>query len=235
MCGGCKILVADDDPDIVEVLRRQLTAAGYEVLAARDGQEALRIAKTQEIRLVIMDVMMPRMNGLLATVRLRDVSNVPILMLSAKAEGTDRVLGLEAGADDYLVKPFYEYELLARVQALLRRYMSLGDVTQNRPEDTVTLGDITLNRAKKQVTVRCGEVSLTPTEYRLLELLMEHPGQVFSAEQIYDRLWDNDAYSVENSVMVHVSRLRQKIEIDPKKPEYLKVKWGVGYYFEEKK
>ena len=163
-----KILVADDDPDIVEVIRRQLTAAGYGVLTAANGREALQIAATRDIRLVIMDVMMPEMNGIVATVRLREISNVPILMLSAKAEGSDRVLGLEAGADDYLVKPFYQHELLARVQALLRRYIDLGSVDAKKTGDALAIGDICLDRAKKQAIVRGAPVSLTPTEYRIL-------------------------------------------------------------------
>lgn len=228
------ILVADDDAEITRLLRLQLTAAGYGVATAANGQEALDIVKTRDISLVIMDVMMPVMNGIVATVRLRDVSNIPVLMLSAKAEGSDRVLGLEAGADDYLVKPFYQSELLARVQALLRRYMDLGAADTKKDASLLTIGDITLDTRKKQAVVRGEAVSLTPAEYKILELLMSHPGQVFSAEQIYGRIWENDAYSVENSIMVHISRLRQKIEINPKKPEYLKVKWGIGYLFDQK-
>lgn len=228
------ILVADDDAEITRLLRLQLTAAGYGVVTAANGQEALEIVKTQDISLVIMDVMMPVMNGIVATVRLRDVSNIPVLMLSAKAEGSDRVLGLEAGADDYLVKPFYQSELLARVQALLRRYMDLGAADTKKDASLLTIGDISLDTAKKQAVVRGEAVQLTPAEYKILELLMSHPGQVFSAEQIYGRIWENDAYSVENSIMVHISRLRQKIEINPKKPEYLKVKWGIGYLFDQK-
>ena len=228
------ILVADDDAEITRLLRLQLTAAGYGVATAANGQEALDIVKTRDISLVIMDVMMPVMNGIVATVRLRDVSNIPVLMLSAKAEGSDRVLGLEAGADDYLVKPFYQSELLARVQALLRRYMDLGAADTKKDASLLTIGDITLDTRKKQAVVRGAAVQLTPAEYKILELLMSHPGQVFSAEQIYGRIWENDAYSVENSIMVHISRLRQKIEINPKKPEYLKVKWGIGYLFDQK-
>ncbi len=228
------ILVADDDAEITRLLRLQLTAAGYGVVTAANGREALEIVKTQDISLVIMDVMMPVMNGIVATVRLRDVSNIPVLMLSAKAEGSDRVLGLEAGADDYLVKPFYQSELLARVQALLRRYMDLGAADTKKDASLLTIGDISLDTAKKQAVVRGEAVQLTPAEYKILELLMSHPGQVFSAEQIYGRIWENDAYSVENSIMVHISRLRQKIEINPKKPEYLKVKWGIGYLFDQK-
>ena len=228
------ILVADDDAEITRLLRLQLTAAGYGVATAANGQEALDIVKTRDISLVIMDVMMPVMNGIVATVRLRDVSNIPVLMLSAKAEGSDRVLGLEAGADDYLVKPFYQSELLARVQALLRRYMDLGAADTKKDASLLTIGDISLDTAKKQAVVRGEAVQLTPAEYKILELLMSHPGQVFSAEQIYGRIWENDAYSVENSIMVHISRLRQKIEINPKKPEYLKVKWGIGYLFDQK-
>ena len=164
--------------------------------------------------------------------RIRQNNNVPILMLSAKAEGSDRVLGLEAGADDYLVKPFYQQELLARVKALLRRYDDLGSIRETKSEDQIQVGNIILNTAAKQLIVRGDAVRLTATEFKILQVLMSHPGRVYSAEEIYERVWASDAYAVENAVMVHISRIREKLELNPKKPEYLKVVWGIGYVFE---
>ena len=227
------VLVADDDASITDIIKTELETEGYNVLTAKNGDQAVDIVKTGGVQLVIMDVMMPVCNGILATVKIRELSNIPVLMLSAKAEGSDRVLGLEAGADDYLVKPFYRIELLARVKALLRRYAELGSI--NAPAaDRLTVGDVSLDLNAKNVSVRGEATSLTATEFKILHLFMANPGRVFSAEEIYERIWDNEAYSVENSVMVHISRIRQKIEIDPKHPEYLKVKWGIGYVFEKK-
>lgn len=227
------VLVADDDASITDIIKTELETEGYRVLTAKNGAEAVEAVKNGGVHLVIMDVMMPELNGILATVKLREISNIPVLMLSAKAEGTDRVLGLEAGADDYLIKPFYRIELLARVKALLRRYAELGSM--NAPSsDRLTVGDIRLDLNTKSVSARGEEISLTATEFKILRLFMANPGRVFSAEEIYERIWDNEAFSVENSVMVHISRIRQKIEINPKKPEYLKVKWGIGYVFEKK-
>lgn len=228
------ILVVDDDEAIVDILKTSLRQADYQVSAAKDGAEACRMAKENHPHLIIMDVMMPGCNGIMATIRIREQSNVPILMLSAKAEGTDRVLGLEAGADDYLVKPFYQQELLARVRALLRRYDDLGSIREGKSEDELTVGDITLDIAQKRLYVRGEAVRLTATEFKILQLLMAYPGRVFSAEEIYERVWDSDAYAVENTVMVHISRIREKLEINPRKPEYLKVVWGIGYVFEQR-
>ena len=227
-----QILVVDDDFAIVNIIETALKQAGYHVLTAHDGETACRIANTNQIHLIIMDVMMPRCNGLMATMRIRQKHNIPILMLSAKAEGSDRVLGLEAGADDYLVKPFYQQELLARVRALLRRYDDLGSIREIRSEDRITVGAVSLDLGRKQLLVRGETVHLTATEYKLLHVLMSNPGRVFSAEEIYSRVWDSDAYAVENTVMVHISRIREKLELNPKKPEYLKVVWGIGYVFE---
>lgn len=226
------ILVVDDDRAILDILQTSLGEAGYQVRTACNGEEACRAAELFHPHLIIMDVMMPQCNGMLATMRIREKSNVPILMLSAKAEGSDRVLGLEAGADDYLVKPFLRQELLARVKALLRRYDALGSIREDRSEDQIQVGDIALDTAKKQLIVRGDPVRLTPTEYKLLLVLMSNPGRVFSAEELYERVWDSEAYSVENTVMVHISRIREKLELNPKKPEYLKVVWGIGYVFE---
>lgn len=227
-----QILVADDEPSIVRIMEEALTREGYAVIKATDGEEACKLAALHHPHLIIMDVMMPKMNGIMATIRIREDSNIPIMILSAKAEGTDRVLGLEAGADDYLVKPFYQAELLARVKALLRRYDDLGSIREARAEDQLQVGDILLDLTKKQLIVRGEPVRLTPTEFKILQVMMANPGRVYSAEEIYQRVWDNDAYAVENTVMVHISRIREKLELNPKKPEYLKVIWGIGYVFE---
>ena len=227
-----QILVVDDDAAIVNVIETTLTQAGYRVITAGNGDEACCKAEKAELHLIIMDVMMPRCNGLLATMRIRQDSNVPILMLSAKAEGSDRVLGLEAGADDYLVKPFYQQELLARVQALLRRYDELGSIREHRSEGQLVIGEVVLDTVGKRLLVRGEPVRLTPTELKLLTVMMANHGRVFSAEELYERVWDTEAYSVENTVMVHISRIREKLELDPRKPKYLKVIWGIGYVFE---
>ena len=227
-----RILVVDDDLSIVSIIETALTQAGYLVLTANDGEAACRIAEAEHPHLIIMDVMMPRCSGIMATIRIRQKNNVPILILSAKAEGSDRVLGLEAGADDYLVKPFYQQELLARVKALLRRYDALGSIRESQSEDQIRVGNVVLDTAKKQLFVRDEAVRLTATEFKILQVLMSNPGRVYSAEEIYERVWQSDAYAVENTVMVHISRIREKLELNPKKPEYLKVVWGIGYVFE---
>lgn len=227
-----QILVVDDDVSIVNIIETALTQAGYQVYTAGDGDTACQLAHENHPHLIIMDVMMPKCNGILATVRIRQQSNVPILMLSAKAEGTDRVLGLEAGADDYLIKPFYQQELLARVKALLRRFDDLGSIREVKSENRLQVGQVILDTAKKALIVRGEPVRVTPTEYKILNMLMSNPGRVYSAEEIYERVWDCDAYAVENTVMVHISRIREKLELNPKKPEYLKVVWGIGYVFE---
>lgn len=226
------ILVVDDDPSIVNIIETALTQAGYQVHTAADGDTACRLSHELHPHLIIMDVMMPRCNGILATVRIRQESNVPILMLSAKAEGSDRVLGLEAGADDYLIKPFYQQELLARVKALLRRFHDLGSIRDAKSKDQIQVGQIILDTAKKALIVRGDPIRVTPTEYKILTILMSNPGRVYSAEELYERVWNCDAYAVENTVMVHISRIREKLELNPKKPEYLKVVWGIGYVFE---
>lgn len=232
MAESYQILVVDDEPTIVNIIETALRQAGYQVLTAHDGETACRVADTKHPHLIIMDVMMPKCNGILATMRIRGSHNVPILMLSAKAEGYDRVLGLEAGADDYLAKPFYQQELLARVKALLRRYDDLGSIRESNTSEQIHVGDITLDLEKKQLIVRGEPVRLTATEFKILRVLMSNPGRVYSAEEIYQRVWESDAYAVENTVMVHISRIREKMELNPKKPEYLKVVWGIGYVFE---
>ena len=226
------VLVVDDDPNIVNIIQTDLEQAGLQVVSASDGEAACILAASIHPDLVIMDIMMPRINGIMATMRIREDNNVPILMLSAKAEGSDRVLGLEAGADDYLVKPFYKQELLARVKALLRRYDKLGSIRESVSDDMIRVGDIVLDTAKKQLLVRGEYIHLTATEYGILNVLMSNPGRVYSAEDIYSRVWDGESFSVENTVMVHIRRIREKFEINPKKPEHLKVIWGIGYVFE---
>ena len=232
MADTYQILVVDDDFSIVNIIETALKQAGFQVLTAHDGEAACRMANTNHPHLIIMDVMMPQCNGIIATMRIRQNNNVPILMLSAKAEGSDRVLGLEAGADDYLVKPFYQQELLARVKALLRRYDALGSIRETKADDRIQVGNIVLDTAKKQLIVRGEAVRLTATEFKILQVLMSNPGRVYSAEEIYERVWESDAYAVENTDMVHISRIRENLEINPKKPEYLKVVWGIGYVFE---
>ena len=226
-----RILVVDDDPSIVRLIREMLKDE-YDIVSASNGEEAVDSVRRLSPDLIIMDVMMPKMNGIAATVRIRELSNCPILMLSAKAEGTDRVVGLQSGADDYLTKPFYREELQARIQALLRRYDAFGSIREKDPESLITIGDISLNTAEKKLLVRGESVSVTATEYRILQFLMENPGHVFSAEEIYEHAWDSEAYSVENTVMVHINRIRKKVEINPKKPEHLRVIWRIGYVFE---
>lgn len=228
-----RILAVDDDPSILNIIETTLSQEGYAVLTASDGNAACRLVEREKPHLIIMDVMMPQCNGILATIRIREESNVPILMLSAKAEGSDRVLGLQAGADDYLVKPFYRQELLARVRALLRRYNELGSIREASRGNLLEIGRICLNTENKRLTVDGENVRLTATEYKILRLLMSNPDRVFSAEEIYERVWNTEAYAVENTVMVHISRIREKIERNPKKPEYLKVHWGIGYAFEK--
>ena len=228
-----RILAVNDDASILNIIETTLSQEGYEVLTASDGNAACRLAEHGRPHLIIMDVMIPQCNGILATIRIREESNVPILMLSAKAEGSDRVLGLQAGADDYLVKPFYQQELLARVKALLRRYNDLGSIREASRGRQIEIGRVCLDTESKRLTVDGENVRLTATEFKILRLLMSNPNRVFSAEEIYERVWASDAYAVENTVMVHISRIREKIERNPKKPEYLKVHWGIGYAFEK--
>jgi Response regulators consisting of a CheY-like receiver domain and a winged-helix DNA-binding domain len=227
------ILVVDDDNEIIRIISGMLKSENYSVLTACNGDEAMQILQSRLVHLIIMDVMMPKVNGLLATVKIREKSNSPILMLSAKAEESDRVMGLSMGADDYMTKPFYKAELLARVNSLLRRYMHLGSIADKKFNSLVEYYDLVLDQEKKKLFVRGEEIRLTVTEYKIMELMLARPSKVFSAEEIYESVWKSDAFSVENTVMIHISRLREKIEINPKKPEYLKVVWGIGYKIEK--
>lgn len=225
------ILVCDDEKDIVSALKIYLAADGYQIYEAYNGKEALSILKEQEIHLVLMDIMMPEMDGITAMVKIRELCNVPVILLTAKSEDTDKVLGLMVGADDYVTKPFNPVELQARVKSQLRRYMLLGggEVRQ----DVLTIGGIELNDRTKEVTLDGEHVSLTRTEYDILKLLMEHPGKVFSPNQIYEEVWKDNPYGTENTVAVHIRHLREKVEYNPAEPRHLKVVWGRGYKMEE--
>ena len=229
------ILVVDDDREIVRSLGRLLELEGYRVLTAFNGMEALDRLETDTVHLILLDVMMPQLNGLSALMRIRQKHNIPVIILSAKTEESDKVSGLTMGADDYVTKPYNTAELMARVRSQLRRYFSLGSAAGdgNVSGNVLKNGGLLLDRNAKQLTVDGEPVRLTATEYKILELLMEHPGYVFSAEQIYSRVWQEDAYAGEKTVMVHIRRIREKIEITPKSPKYLKVVWGIGYKIEK--
>ena len=226
---GERVLVVDDDREIVKAIDILLRKEGYEVLKAYDGLQALDILAREQVRLVLIDVMMPRLDGLSALMRIRERANIPVIVLSAKSEETDKVLGLSMGADDYVEKPYNPAELTARIKAHLRRYHAWGEKKPEAAKDRIVNGGLVLDKKQRVVIVEGEEVHLTATEYKILELLMEHPGQVFPAEQIYERVWGGVAdYTVENTVMVHIRHIREKIEIDTKKPRYVKVVWGIG-------
>ena len=227
------ILVCDDDKEIVRAIGIYLKNEGYRVLEAYDGIEALDILRKEEIHLIIMDIMMPRMDGMQATVRSREEKTIPIIMLSAKSDHYDKIGGLGAGADDYVTKPFNPMELIARVKSQLRRYTTLGSMNQPRNEKTFQSGGLILNDDTKEVTVDGTEVRLTPTEYRILALLTANAGRVYTIYQIYDAVWEEPAFNPENTVAVHIRHIREKIEINPKEPRYLKVVWGTGYKIEK--
>lgn len=228
------ILICDDDKDIVSALEIYLGSEGYQTFPAYTGQEALGIVEREDVHLVLMDVMMPEMDGIRATSRLREKYNVPIILLTAKSEDSDKVLGLNIGADDYITKPFNPVEVLARVKSQLRRYTTLGGREQAAPDSGVlTNGGVMLDDKTKTVTVDGEGRSLTPLEYSILKLLMSHPGQVFSTGQIYEQVWNDPSYGAENTVAVHIRHLREKIEINPSDPRYIKVVWGLGYKMEK--
>lgn len=228
-----KILVCDDDKEIVEAIEIYLTQEGYEVVKAYDGQEALKVLKETPIDLLVIDVMMPRLDGIRATLKIREENNIPIIILSAKSEDADKILGLNVGADDYVTKPFNPLELVARVKSQLRRYTSLGSTVKNENEAVYTTGGLSINDDLKEVTVDGEPVKLTPIEYNILLLLVKNQGKVFSIEQIYESIWYEDAIGADNTVAVHIRHIREKIEINPKEPRYLKVVWGVGYKIEK--
>ncbi len=224
------VLVCDDERDIVSALKIYLTSEGHNVIEAYNGKEAVDIVSKKEIHLVLMDIMMPIMDGIQAMVKIREISNVPVILLTAKSEDTDKVLGLTVGADDYITKPFNPVELQARVKSQLRRYMTLG--SGGRDMSKARMGGIELDDKAKEVTLDGEKVNLTRTEYDILKLLMEHPGQVFSPNQIYEKVWQDNPYGTENTVAVHIRHLREKIEYNPQEPRFLKVVWGRGYKME---
>ncbi len=228
-----RILVVDDDKDIVATLKIQLEKEGFAVSCAYDGQEALEVLGKEEIHLMLLDIMMPKLDGFSAIMKIREKRNIPILVMSAKSEDSDKILGLSIGADDYITKPFNYREVIARAKSQLRRYMKLGGV--NAAENEVRIGRLCYDFTAHVLTADGEPVKLTSTETKIIELFMRHPGHIFSAEEIYSSVWNEPiAFSGENTVMVHIRRIREKIEINPSEPEYLKVVWGIGYKFEKK-
>lgn len=225
-----RILVCDDDRDIVAALKIYLESEGYEVLCAYNGRQAVELAEKEELQLVLMDIMMPELDGMSAMVKLREGSNVPVILLTAKGEDTDKILGLTVGADDYICKPFNPLELMARVRSQLRRYTSLGAAKEQK--SALCIGGLSMDDESKRLTVDGEEVSLTPTEYDILKLLMENPGKVFSPKSIYKQVWRDEPFGGESTVAVHIRHIREKIEINPAEPRYIKAVWGQGYKLE---
>lgn len=228
-----KILVCDDDKEIVEAIEIYLTQEGYEVLKAYDGEQALKVLKSEQADLLVLDIMMPKLDGIRATLKIREKNNIPIIILSAKSEDADKILGLNVGADDYVTKPFNPLELVARVKSQLRRYTKLGSTVNTEKKSVYTVGGLSIDDDLKEVTVDGETVKLTPIEYNILLLLVKNQGKVFSIDQIYESIWNEDAIGVDNTVAVHIRHIREKIEINPKDPRYLKVVWGVGYKIEK--
>ena len=228
-----RILVVDDDKEIANAIDKLLSIEGYEVVKAYNGIEALDALVIYNIQLILLDVMMPKLDGLSTTLKIREKKNIPIIILSAKSEDSDKILGLSMGADDYITKPFNPQELIARVKSQLRRYMLFGDMGNISHKSQILVGALCLDKDTKQMTVDGESVKLTPIEFKIMDLLMTNANIVFSSEQIYERVWEESAYSVENTVMVHIRRIREKIEINPKEPKYLKVVWGIGYKIEK--
>ena len=228
------ILVCDDDKDIVDAIEIYLAPEGYHIIKAYDGIQAIEMMRSNDIQLLIMDVMMPRMDGIRATLKIREESNIPIIILSAKTEDTDKIFGLNVGADDYVTKPFNSLELVARVKSQLRRYTKLGTMTPETVSNVYRTGGLEINDDMKQVTVDGRIVEkLTPIQYNILLFLTKNKGRVFSIEQIYENIWKEDAINADNTVAVHIRHIREKIEINPKEPRYLKVVWGIGYKMED--
>lgn len=226
------ILVCDDDKEIVEAIEIYLQQEGYHILKAYDGEQALVMLKENEVHLLIIDVMMPKLDGIRATLKIREESSIPIIILSAKSEDSDKILGLNVGADDYISKPFNPLELVARVKSQLRRYTKLGNAAESS-QAVYTVGGLMINDDLKEVSVDGEVVKLTPIEYNILLLLVKNQGKVFSIDQIYENIWNEDAIGADNTVAVHIRHIREKIEINPKEPRYLKVVWGVGYKVEK--
>ena len=227
------VLVCDDDREIVEAIEIYLSQEGYKVLKAYDGEEALKVLDREKVDLLIIDVMMPKLDGIRATLKIREKKNMPIIILSAKSEDADKILGLNVGADDYMTKPFNPLELTARVKSQLRRYTQLGSTIDKSNQAVYAVGGLSIDDEQKEVTVDGEPVRLTPIEYNILLLLVKNQGKVFSIYQIYESIWNEDAIGVDNTVAVHIRHIREKIEINPKEPRYLKVVWGVGYKIEK--
>ena len=227
------VLVCDDDREIVEAIEIYLSQEGYKVLKAYDGEEALKVLDREKVDLLIIDVMMPKLDGIRATLKIREKKNMPIIILSAKSEDADKILGLNVGADDYMSKPFNPLELTARVKSQLRRYTQLGSTIDKSNQAVYAVGGLSIDDEQKEVTVDGEPVRLTPIEYNILLLLVKNQGKVFSIDQIYESIWNEDAIGVDNTVAVHIRHIREKIEINPKEPRYLKVVWGVGYKIEK--
>lgn len=223
--------MVDDDREIAYAIQKLLKNEGFDAVCAYNGIEAMEMLTSQKIDLIVMDVMMPKLDGISATIKIREKQNIPIIILSAKSEDSDKILGLQIGADDYVTKPFNPQELVARVRSQLRRFKVLGS---NAPKSdrVVSIGGLSLNKDEKNIYVDGEAVHLTATEYKILRLLMENKNRVFSAEEIYTKVWKEESFAVENTVMVHIRRIREKIEINPKEPKYLKVVWGIGYKIE---
>ena len=228
---GFTVLVVDDEKEIRDAIEIYLKNEGITVVQAGDGIEAIEKLDEHQIHLIIMDIMMPKLDGISTTFKIREQKNIPIIILSAKSEDTDKVLGLQIGADDYVTKPFNPLELIARVKSQLRRYVTLG--TYEGRTELINLNGLTLEKEAKEVAVNGEPVKLTPIEYKIVELLMSYPGRVFSINDIYERVWKEPSYNAENTVAVHIRKIREKIEIDPKNPRYLKVVWGIGYKMEK--
>ena len=227
------VLVCDDDREIVEAIEIYLSQEGYKVLKAYDGEEALKVLDREKVDLLIIDVMMPKLDGIRATLKIREKKNMPIIILSAKSEDADKILGLNVGADDYMTKPFNPLELTAWVKSQLRRYTQLGSTIDKSNQAVYAVGGLSIDDEQKEVTVDGEPVRLTPIEYNILLLLVKNQGKVFSIDQIYESIWNEDAIGVDNTVAVHIRHIREKIEINPKEPRYLKVVWGVGYKIEK--
>ncbi|MDR5587843.1 MULTISPECIES: response regulator transcription factor [Clostridium] len=225
------ILVVDDDKTITEAIEVYLVNEGYKIFKAYDGIQALEVIDQQDIHLVILDIMMPNMNGTRTTIKIREEKQIPIIMLSAKSEDTDKILGLNLGADDYITKPFNPLELIARVNSQIRRYTKFSPLKENN--NVITVGGIELNKESKEVFVDGENIRLTPLEFKILTLLMDNPNRVFSIEEIYERVWNEPVFNNVDTVTVHIRRIREKIEINPKEPRYLKVVWGIGYKIEK--
>ena len=228
-----EILVCDDDKDIVEAIEIYLAQEGHHILKAYDGEQAIRVLQNNPVDLLIIDVMMPKLDGLSALMRIREKRNLPVIVLSAKSEDTDKILGLSMGADDYVTKPYNPQELAARVRSQLRRYTLLGDVHAEKREGEIVNGRLSYDPERRELKADGELVKLTATELKIVGLLMRNPGRVFPAEEIYQRVWQSDSYACENTVMVHIRRIREKIELNPKEPDYIKVVWGIGYKMEQ--